>query len=249
MKIRAGRIARVMLAAVVLYAAYAVWSGVDKVGDNLARFRWQYFAAACGLAFGNYLVRFFKWEFYLAKLEIRHVGKLDSLLTFFSGFVLTVTPGKVGEMFKSIVLSETHDVPAPKTAPIVIAERVTDVFGIVVLIVLGSFGFKDGLWLAGLGGALVLMLLAFIASKRLSHGVIGIVECCKAASVFRTCHPRPKRESHRGTVVRRSRRRLQVRGRYESSWSQDRRILRACCMPWKSLLSRPRFTVWRNGRA
>jgi len=165
-----------MLAAVVLYAVYAVWSDLGKLGADLRRFQWPFFGAACALAFGNYLVRFLKWEFYLAKLDVRGVGKLDSLLTFFSGFVLTVTPGKVGEMFKSLVLAETYNVPAAKTAPIVIAERVTDVLGVVVLIVIGSVGFRGGLWLAGVGTALVFVLLAFLASRRLSLGAIGFVE-------------------------------------------------------------------------
>lgn len=171
-----GRIVIVMLVAVVLYFGYAVWSGIDKVGEDLARFRWAFFAGACGLAFGNYLLRFLKWEFYLAKLDVRGVGKIDSLLTFFSGFVLTVTPGKVGEMFKSLVLEDTHGVPAAKTAPIVVAERVTDVIGITTLIVLGSLGFHGGLWLAGIGGALVVLLLLFVGSRRLSLWSIALVE-------------------------------------------------------------------------
>ena len=174
--INIGRIVIVMLVAVVLYFGYAIWSGIDKVGADLARFRWGFFGAACALAFGNYLVRFLKWEFYLAKLDVRGVGKVDSLLTFFSGFVLTVTPGKVGEMFKSIVLDETHGVPAPKTAPIVVVERVTDVIGITVLIVIGSLGFHGGLILAAIGAGLVLALLAIVASRRLSMGIIGMVE-------------------------------------------------------------------------
>lgn len=174
--LRMGRIIAVMLAAVAMYMAYAVWSGLGKVGADLARFRWAFFAAACGLAFGNYVLRFFKWEFYLARLDIRNVGKVDSFLTFLSGFVLTVTPGKVGEVFKSLVLVETHGVPAPKTAPIVVAERVTDLIGIIVLIVIGSFGLEGGLVWAGIGAGLVLSLLAFIASRRLSMGVIGFVE-------------------------------------------------------------------------
>ena len=89
------------------------------------------FAFACALAFGNYVLRFLKWEFYLARLDIRGVKKIDSFLTFLSGFVLTVTPGKVGEVFKSLILFETHGVPMTKTAPIVVAERATDVIGIV----------------------------------------------------------------------------------------------------------------------
>lgn len=174
--VRMGRIIAVMLAAVAMYMAYAVWSGLGKVGADLARFRWSFFAAACGLAFGNYVLRFLKWEFYLARLDIRNVGKVDSFLTFLSGFVLTVTPGKVGEVFKSLVLDETHGVPAPKTAPIVVAERVTDLIGIIILIAIGSLGLQGGLVWAGIGSGLVLTLLAFISSRRLSMGVIGFVE-------------------------------------------------------------------------
>jgi uncharacterized protein (TIRG00374 family) len=165
-----------MLLAVVVYGGFAVWRGVGKMGDELARFHWWAFSAACGLAFGNYLVRYLKWEFYLARLGITGVGRADSLLTFLSGFTLTVTPGKVGEVFKSLVLVETHGVPVARTAPIVVAERVTDVIGIVVLIVIGSLGFSGGLVWAGVGGAAVLVLVLVVSSKGLSYGIIGFVE-------------------------------------------------------------------------
>jgi glycosyltransferase 2 family protein len=86
-----------------------------------------------------------------------------------------VTPGKVGEVFKSLVLFETHDVPMTKTAPIVVAERATDVIGIVALIVFGSLGFSGGLIWAGIGAALVLALIVTVGSKKLSMALIGIV--------------------------------------------------------------------------
>jgi uncharacterized protein (TIRG00374 family) len=165
-----------MLFGVLLYGAFAVYRGLGSMGAELGRFAWGSFFAACGLAFGNYMLRFLKWEFYLAQLDIKGVKKIDSLLTFLSGFVLTVTPGKVGEVFKSIVLFEIHDVPIARTAPIVVAERVTDLIGIIVLIVIGSLGFSGGLVWAGVGAALVGTLLVVIASRRLSLGIIGMIE-------------------------------------------------------------------------
>jgi uncharacterized membrane protein YbhN (UPF0104 family) len=45
-----------------------------------------------------------------------------------------------------------------------------------VLIVLGSLGFHGGLVLAAIGGGLVLVLLAFVSSRRLSLGMIAFVE-------------------------------------------------------------------------
>jgi uncharacterized membrane protein YbhN (UPF0104 family) len=125
-------------------------------------FRWSAFALALALASFNYGLRFLKWQYYLARLQIRGVSITDSLLIFLSGFVLTITPGKVGEVFKSALLAETHQVPAARTAPIVIAERLTDVIAMIALILLGSVGFSGGLLWASLGAAAVLLGLSFI---------------------------------------------------------------------------------------
>jgi len=174
-KLNLRRILVAMLLGVCVYFVAALYSGVGKMRASLATYHFETFLYACGLAFTNYCLRFLKWEFYLARLGIKGVKKWDSFLTFFSGFVLTVTPGKVGEVFKSYVLSETHGVPMPKTAPIVVAERATDVIGIVVLIILGSIGFGAGWEWAGIGTGLVLALLVVIANKRLSLGMIDMV--------------------------------------------------------------------------
>jgi len=170
------RVLVVMLLGVALYGAFAVYRGLGTMEATLATFRVWAFVAACALAFMNYCLRYVKWEYYLACLGIRGVGKVDSFLTFLSGFVLTVTPGKVGEVFKSLVLAETHGVPVARTAPIVVAERVTDLIGIIVLIVIGSAGFAGGLGWAAAGGVLVLGLLIVVASKRLSHAIIAFLQ-------------------------------------------------------------------------
>jgi uncharacterized protein (TIRG00374 family) len=165
-----------MLLGVAVYGGFAMWRGAREIGERLAAFSWSTFVLACALAFGNYLLRFAKWELYLARLGIRGVPKSDSFLTFLSGFVLTVTPGKVGEVFKSVVLHEVHGVPVARTAPIVVAERLTDVIGIVVLIVLGSTGFSGGLGWAIAGGVVVLVALVCISSETVFGLILRRVE-------------------------------------------------------------------------
>ncbi|MGE0327381.1 MAG: lysylphosphatidylglycerol synthase domain-containing protein [Polyangiaceae bacterium] len=139
------RVLFALLLGVLVYGAFVVYSGISAVRASLGGFHWWTFAAALGLATFNYVLRFAKWEYYLARLDVRGVPKLESFLVFLSGFVLTVTPGKVGEVFKSAVLAETHEVPMPRTAPIVIAERLTDVIAVILLIALGSVGFQNKL--------------------------------------------------------------------------------------------------------
>jgi uncharacterized protein (TIRG00374 family) len=169
------RVIVVMLFGVALYGGLVLYSGISKVGAQFATFSWWTFAAACGLAFANYVLRFLKWEFYLKVLGIEGIPKWESFLTFLSGFVLTVTPGKVGEVFKSLVLYRTRGVALERSAPIVIAERVTDLIGVIAMIVIGSLGFAGGLMWAGLGSVVVLLLLVFIASPRLSGAVVRLL--------------------------------------------------------------------------
>ena len=167
------RVILVMLIAVGLYGALVLYSGIAEVGARLASFAWWTFAAACGLAFCNYLLRFLKWEYYLAVLDIRGIPKAESFLTFLSGFVLTVTPGKLGEVFKSLVLYQTRGVAIERTAPIVVAERATDVIGVIAMIAIGSTGFPGGLPWAIAGAVLVAGLLVFIAFPSLSRPLIA----------------------------------------------------------------------------
>jgi uncharacterized protein (TIRG00374 family) len=169
------RLVVAMILGVFVYAGFALYRGMREIETSLSRFDWSAFVIACSLAFGNYITRFFKWEYYLARLGIRGVPKLDSLLTFLSGLVLTVTPGKVGEVFKSLVLQQTHGVPVARTAPIVLAERLTDVLGIVILIVAGSAGFSGGLVWAAAGSVLVLIVLAAISSDGFFERLVRIV--------------------------------------------------------------------------
>ena len=165
-----------MLIGVALYGVFVAYAGYSKIKSSLEIFHYSAFIAALGLALVNYLARYFKWEYYLKRLEIRHVRKFDSLLIFLSGFVLTVTPGKVGEVFKCAVLKQTHGVPAARTAPIVVAERMTDVIGVIILIVVGSAGFHGGLPWAAAGTTAVAAGLTLILWRRPVLTIIGWIE-------------------------------------------------------------------------
>lgn len=160
------RFAVALVLAVAVYGAFVIYTGYRQLRGAIADFEWATFGIALSLASFNYLLRFAKWEFYLARLDVRGIPKGESLLVFLSGFVLTVTPGKIGEVFKSAVLWRTHGVPAARTAPIVVAERLTDVMAMVLLIALGSLGFSGGALWALIGAAAVIFGLVLILWRR-----------------------------------------------------------------------------------
>lgn len=173
------RVVVVMLVAVFFYAVFAMASGAHKLADRMSGYAWWTFAAALCLAFGNYLLRYLKWEIYLSILEIRGLKRVDSFLTFLSGFVLSVSPGKVGEVFKSYVLGEIHGVDPVRSAPIVFAERLTDLIGVIVLICIGSTRFAGGLRWALAGTIVVGSLVVLVTWRRLA---LAILDRMSAAS-------------------------------------------------------------------
>ena len=157
MKKLLGKIILGVAAGVVIYVAFSIWADVRSVGRALVDFRWAIALAALALASLNYLVRFVRWHYYLKVLGLT-VPAGHSFLVFLGGFSLTVTPGKLGEVVKALLLRESHGIAAVRTAPIVLAERFTDLMGLLLLACVGIFTFKTdprflvvGAGLIGLG--------------------------------------------------------------------------------------------------
>ncbi|HJL45315.1 MAG TPA: lysylphosphatidylglycerol synthase transmembrane domain-containing protein, partial [Polyangiaceae bacterium LLY-WYZ-15_(1-7)] len=128
------------------------------------------------LATANYAIRYLRWEYYLHRLGIRGVPKAESARIFVAGFVMSVTPGKVGEVFKSVLLYESRGVSVARTAPIVVAERLTDLFALVLLTALGTLALSEGSWVALGGGALVTVLWLACAWRPLGELFLRIGE-------------------------------------------------------------------------
>jgi glycosyltransferase 2 family protein len=63
-----------------------------------------------------------------------------SLTIFVAGLTMTITPAKLGEVLKCGLLRRSFGVPVRRSAPIILAERVTDATGVVVLAVAGGAG-------------------------------------------------------------------------------------------------------------
>jgi uncharacterized protein (TIRG00374 family) len=149
-----GRVILGVAAGVAIYVGFSVWAGARSVGRALADFQWLIVLAALGLASLNYLVRFGRWHYYLKVLGLR-VPAGHSFLVFLGGFSLTVTPGKLGEVVKAFLLRESHGIPAARTAPIVIAERFTDLVGLLMLACVGIFTFKTDPRFLVIGASLI----------------------------------------------------------------------------------------------
>src|SRR6266581_7651829 len=152
-QIRTGIVFSFVLAFIVI-TAIALYADVPRVLGALASFRWQYLPLILGLTLFNYFCRFFKWQYYLKRLDVK-ISWGKSLLIFISGLSMAITPGKVGELLKSYLLKRSTGAPISRTSPVIVAERLTD--GIAMLGLAAT-----GLVLYRFGWELLLALLVIV---------------------------------------------------------------------------------------
>jgi len=174
----------VAIAVVVGVAAYAMLGDVRDVGARLGGFAWSAFALALALALGNYAIRFVRWELYLRHQGVR-VPRGTSALVFGAGLSLSITPGKVGELVKSFLLRELCGAPATRTAPIVIAERITDLTALLALAVIGVAAYGMHATIVAVAGGLVAGGLVLLAWPRAARALLALVTRPRRLQRFR----------------------------------------------------------------
>ncbi|MFH1437420.1 MAG: lysylphosphatidylglycerol synthase transmembrane domain-containing protein [Pseudomonadota bacterium] len=157
---------------ILTYSVLVLYGDAKSIGDSLVKFKWHFFFCALGLALANYMLRFVKWTYYLKCLDIKIPVK-ESLVVFLSGFTVSITPAKLGEVLKSLLLKESRNISIARTAPIVVAERLTDLIAILILSLVGSIAYRYG-WVFVIGSsAAVLLLVLLITVRRLGEAAVG----------------------------------------------------------------------------
>lgn len=166
-----GRLGRNFLLALVLgvavYLVLAILTGFEDLREALGQFQWPLIPLILGLVFISYVGRFFRWLYYLRVLGVP-VPLKENAAIFAGGLSMTISPGKLGEVLKSVFIRQVSGTPVARTAPTVIAERVTDGTGMILWGLLGAlaFSFGPGLLLGFL--AFTVFAIAVLRSKKLS---------------------------------------------------------------------------------
>ncbi len=124
------------------------------------------------LTLANYALRFLKWQYYLNRVGVQGLSKRDSGLVFVTGFSMAMTPGKVGEFLKSLLVRSKTGIPMTRTLPVVFSERLTDGLSMVVLATFGLLAFRVGWPLFLLMAAVLSSLLFLIQREALVESII-----------------------------------------------------------------------------
>ena len=144
---------------VAVFLVITFLSDFGELKSALANFDLALVPVILGLVTLSYAGRFVRWLYYLRVLKVS-VPLGQNAAIFVAGLSMTISPGKLGEVLKSVFVRQASGAPIARTAPAVVAERATDGTGMV------AWGFI---------GAFALGLSPFYVFVFLAVAVLGIV--------------------------------------------------------------------------
>jgi uncharacterized protein (TIRG00374 family) len=162
----------------LLYLAFTIYADFGEVAAAFTHFNWLLLPLLLVLSLCNYLIRFLKWEYYLGILKIQ-LKKVDSLSIFMSGLIMSVTPGKFGEVLKSYLIKQINGTSISKSAPIVFAERMTDSMSLITIAITGAYIYNYGRIAAAIIGVFFCLVVFVIVNRKIALFFITQLEKIK----------------------------------------------------------------------
>jgi uncharacterized protein (TIRG00374 family) len=142
------------------YLGAVLWAGRSGVIAALERMGAGTAVILLALSLVNYALRFVRWHYYLRLLGAR-IGVWHDLRIYIGGFALTTTPGKAGELARSLWL-RPYGVPASSSVAAFCAERLQDFVVVLGLASLEIALHPHGVWLLTAAFALLAAALAVV---------------------------------------------------------------------------------------
>ena len=161
-----------ILVTIVLYLALSIYGNIEIVFSTLVSFNWEYLPIVLAIIYLSFLFKFLKWQYYLKLIKV-NIKLSDSFQIFMSSLTMSITPGKIGEIIKSYMIKQLNGTPTSRTIPIVFAERITEIFALIFLIIMGFDLLNKGLIILIATFLLLLFSLFFLLNENVSNWLIN----------------------------------------------------------------------------
>lgn len=178
-------------------------SNLRDLAAQLQNFPLWYFLPIIGLKCINWLLRYLEWHYFLHVINVQAVWQgetrpplapdqpatiriQDSFLLWMASLPFALSPGKIAEVLKAIILKSMIGTPISRSTPIILAERIVDGIAVIILVVIAGLASSeaisksDGLspqtiqWILLLTSLMMLILIGVVQFPRLAHRLIHL---------------------------------------------------------------------------
>jgi len=168
------KIISIVIITIIIYAIFLFISDLDKISDKILNFKLEFLPIIIGLVILSWIISYFRWIILLKNQNI-HIRHSINFQIFLVGGALGITPGKIGELFKSQILKEKFNIPRTKTAPLFIVEKFLDLVSAMIVTIIGIWFIPEVGYLAIIGLVISLLLFKILTSKKLFNQTLNFL--------------------------------------------------------------------------
>ena len=172
-----------IVCSIIFYSFIIFVTDFSKIQEQLLNFKIEYLPIILSLIFSGMLLVFLRWHLLLKNLGFNLPIK-SNLVTFLSTLALRMTPVRAGDLFRSEILQNRHDLPRTKTAPLVIVERFYDILGAVIVASACISFFEPALYIMAVLSIFIITAFVIFSSKNIFKKIINKLKKIKFASKF-----------------------------------------------------------------
>ena len=159
---------------IILYIAFLILSDLNVISSKILEMDIQFLPYILLLAPLSWFVLFFRWHILLKNSQII-IPKKENFKIYMTGFAMSATPGKVGELIKSQLLHTKYGTPRKKTIAIILAEQFYNLIGILFISLLGLFYFDFSIYVVFFTGGLLSFSVILLSSEKLFKKFINLI--------------------------------------------------------------------------
>lgn len=159
----------------IVFIALSLYANLSDLLSAFKKISPFYFPLLLCFASYNYIFRFIKWDFYVRCLEIS-ITRKQSFTIFMAGLIMSISPGKFGEVLKAFLIKSINETPISRSAPIVVAERLTDFIGLIILVMIGFSTSQSSLHIIVFSILIIISFLLVLSSPRLIYKIIDLFQ-------------------------------------------------------------------------
>jgi uncharacterized protein (TIRG00374 family) len=154
----------IVLLSAIGYLGFSLWGGWHEVVAALVTVGVTGTLIALALSLVNYLLRFVRWQKYLAKLGHK-VYWQESLRIYIAGFGLTILPGKAGEAIRSVFLKK-HHVSYPESLAAFFSEHFSNLISMMLLVSIGLWAYPQAQPMVIILGCIIIAVLILLQQSK-----------------------------------------------------------------------------------
>ena len=159
---------------IVLYITFLIISDLNVISSKILEMDIQFLPYILLLAPLSWFVVFFRWHILLKNSQII-IPKKENFKIYMTGFAMSATPGKVGELIKAQLLHTKYGTPRKKTVAIILAEQFYNLVGILFISLLGLFYFDFSIYVVFFTGGLLSFSVILLSSEKLFKIFINLI--------------------------------------------------------------------------